>query len=92
MKYIIKMLRIDSIIEDKTVLITNDFEKAISIIETNENNIQDNYYDCGAIISVKNNKICDIKIYDYDLGRNEFYPISFEDDYIYKQIKNYYIK
>lgn len=92
MKYIIKMLRIDSIIEDKTILITDDFEKAINAIETNENNIQDNYYDCGVIISVKNNKICDIMIYDYDLSRNEFCPISFEYDYIYKQIKNYYIK
>lgn len=100
MIYIIKMLRVDECkkitINEKIVAITTDFERAIEILETNENNIQDNYYNYGLIITIRDGEIydkpIDFKLYSYDLGRNEFYPFYYDEEemYIYNIIKEKY--
>ena len=72
-------------LEEETVAVCTDKDRAEEIIRENKCGIDDGYYDYGLIVTVVDGKVygeinpIDLSIYKYNVYENSFEPLDYDD-------------
>ena len=82
-------------LEEETVAVCTDKDRAKEIIRENKCGIDDGYYNYGLIVTVIDGKVygeispIDLSIYKYNVYENSFEPLDYDDKVSLTVKKNY---
>ena len=82
-------------LDEETVAVCMDKDRAEEILEHNMYGIDDRYYDYGLIVTVVDGKVygeispIDLSIYKYNVYENSFKPLDYDDRVSLTVKKNY---
>ena len=82
-------------LEEETVAVCTDKDRAEEIIRENKCGIDDGYYDYGLIVTVVDGKVygeispIDLSIYKYNVYENSFKPLGYDNIVNFIVKKNY---
>ena len=82
-------------LEEETMAVCTDKDRAEEIIRENKCGIDDGYYDYGLIVTVVDGKVygeispIDLSIYKYNVYENTFEPLDYDDRVNFTVKKSY---
>ena len=82
-------------LEEETVAVCTDKDRAEEILEHNMYGIDDRYYNYGLIVTVVDGKVygeinpIDLSVYKYNVYENSFEPLNYDDKVSITVKKNY---